>query len=266
MEMTNDGNVAVGNMIALAFAISRLRNVKIVLAESGFASQNVEEALRGHSRTVVAEPFAYIDGEGMDYLMKQSRHGMLSERTVMDGIVSIKDRLGFVPTALKRNRTAYEMQFGKECQNILQQLNKIADYVFIYCDGIAETIKKQILKQADLVVVNVVQAERVLDEYFSCPPYFRYKSLYCIGNYMQEEPYNLKNIQRLYRIEEQHIGMIPYNVEFLSSLRRGKMLYFFEGYPMKARYNRNKGFFKELFKMAEIILRWKGGQGIETED
>lgn len=264
INMENQSSAAM-IMTASALAMSRLKDVSIILMESGFGTHQVEDALVGHAGGMVAEPFAYMDGEGLDYLIKRSRHNMLCEKTVGGGIVYVKNTLGYVPSAMKRNQAMYEMEFGRECENIITQLNKVANYVFIDCSGSSDTIRVKILKQADLVVVNTTQSAEILDEYFSCLPFYCYKSLYCIGNYISEEPFNLKNIQRLYRIGNRQIGMIPYNVEFLSAMHKGKILPFFENRPMRLRYHRNRHFFYELSKMADLILNWEGC-GLEKGD
>ena len=114
------------------------------------------------------------------------------------------------------------------------------------------------MEAADVIIVNVSQSETVLEEYFSMPSRYRSKSLFCIGNYIQEEPCNLKNIQRMYRIEGSEIGVIPYNTEFLSSLKKGKAVSFFSSHPVRARSYRNKDFFRESFRMADLIMQWEG--------
>lgn len=261
--MKDNGEKSAINMIALALAMSRVKDVRIILLESGFGEHCVEDAMISRTENLVADPFAYMEGEGMDYLMKRSRHEMLCEKTVGEGVVYVKENLGFVPGAIRKNRPVYEMSFNRECQNILKQLNKIADYVFVNCSGVPEKVQNKIQEMAGMVIVNVAQSEHTLDEYFSCPPPYHHKSFYCIGNYINEEPYNVKNIQRLYRLEKQQIGIVPYNVEFLSAVQKGKALSFFEGHPIKPRYNRNKDFFNELFKMANTVLYWKEWMGLE---
>lgn len=256
-NMENESREATMNMIASGLAVQIRNQASVLMVQSGFGEHHVEEAIDKKNEVMIKEPFAYMEGEGMDYLMKKSSNNMLSEKTTSDGIVYVKENLGYVPGAVKKNRMMYEMEFSKQCKNILKELNKMADYILVDCTNASEPIKYKIQEEADLIIVNVSQQESVLDEYFSYPSSFRYKTAYCIGSYVGEEPCNLKNIQRLYRIDNKRIGIIPYNVEFQSALRKGKALTFFQNYPLRIRSYKNKDFFYELFKISEMILRWE---------
>lgn len=256
-NMEKEGDEAATNMIASGLALEMKNKNSVLMLQSGFGEHHVEDAIANKTEVMIKEPFAYMEGEGMDYLMKKSSNNLLSEKTSGDGIIYVKEKLGYVPGAVKKNRMIYEMEFSKQCRNILRELDKMADYLMVDCTNASEAIKNKIQEEADLIIVNLSQKESVLDEYFSYPSAFRYKTAYCIGNYVGEEPCNLKNIQRLYRIDNKRIGMIPYNVEFQSFLRKGKALAFFQNYPLRMRKYKNKDFFYELFKISEMIVRWE---------
>lgn len=243
------------NMLAAALALTRLRKKHVILVESGFGSNIVQNAVDKRAEIMVREPFAYAEAEGMDYLLKKSQYCQLNEKNAKEGVVFVTDKLGYVPSAIRKNKLIYEEEFCAECQNVLKMLDQAADFVMIDCANVADSVRRRVEEKAQLIIVNVSQSECVLDEYFSTPELFRGKAMYCIGNYIREEPCNLKNIQRLYRIENQNIGVIPYNTEFLSSLNRGKVLQFFAEYPVKARRLRNREFFHESFRFADQILR-----------
>lgn len=245
------------NMLAAALGITARDDSSVVFAELGFGRQKAVEAIGKKQEFMVKEPFAYMDGEGMDYLMKQSKFNHLSEKNAGAGIVYVKNNLGYVPCANKKNPLLYELEFSRECGNILKQLDKMADYVFVDCNHVSEQVRIQVMNYADLIVVDVSQTERILDEYFSYPPAYHHKSLYCIGNYDEEDPCNMKNIQRLYRITDKKIMVLPYNADFLLSLRKGKALSFFSASGLKSRYSKNREFFQEVFKMADGIQNWE---------
>lgn len=265
-NMDKEGDESAINMIASGLGVQTMKDVSVLMLESGFGKHHVEDAISKKTEIMVKEPFAYMEGEGMDYLMKKSSNHMLSEKNIGDGIVYVKEDLGYIPGAVKKSRMMYEMEFKKECQNILKELDKMADYIFVDCAHAADSVRQKIMEQADLIVVNVSQQEKVLDEYFSYPTALWNKTVYCIGNYIGEEPCNLKNIQRLYRIDNKQIGVIPYNVEFLASMRKGKALSFFQNYHLRARNYRNKEFFGELFKLSNMIIQWEELNNREKEN
>lgn len=256
-DMKQEGEEASVNMIASALGAQVMGNAKVLMLQSGFGAHHIEDAIARKNGIMLKEPFAYMEGEGMDYLMKKSSNHMLSEKTTESGIVYVMENLGYIPGAVKKNRMIYELEFEQECRNILKELDKLADYVFVDCSNTAEFVKCRIQEEADLIVVNVSQEEEALDEYFSYPSSFRYKSIYCIGNYVGEEPCNLKNIQRLYRIDKKRISIIPYNVEFQAAVRRGKAVSFFQNYQLRLRNYKHKDFFYQIFKLVDMIKQWE---------
>lgn len=265
-SMDSGSEVSLNNMIASALALTQSREERIVLLQGEFGNYRIQEAVMGWKEQLVREPYAYMDGVGMDFLIKRSQYDMLDEQNVSEGIIYVRDNLAYVPGVLRKNRAGYEHEFQKECPNILRQLEKVADYVFVDCANVLPEAGRKIQEQADLVIMNLVQSKRVLDDYFMVPAAFpyRYKSMFCIGNYVKEEPCNVKNIQRLYRIEDQYMGIIPYNAEFLSSLKRGKAVHFFENRFVRSKYFGNQEFFHAAFQVADSIMSWEerqyGGQ------
>lgn len=255
-NMVKEGAEASVNMTAIALAIASWRkDIRVIGMESGFGERGMEQAVDSRYESMVAEPFAYMDGEGMDYLLTSSSHGFLDEISAGDGVIYIRKNLGYVRSAVRKNRMVYEKELEQECQRILTTLANLADYVFINCSHSGEQVRRKIQKLADIVVVNVLQSGPVLDEYFSYPSEYQYKAMYCIGGYMGGEPYNLKNIQRLYRMGADDIGVIPYNAEFLSLLKKGRAFSFFENRHRNARYGSNRQFYNKTFQMAELIIR-----------
>lgn len=253
--MEKEGQESITNMIAAALALTQLKKKRVVLVEGSFGQHIVQDAVDKRLETMVREPFAYMEAEGMDYLLKKSQYQQLNESSAKEGMVFVTEKLAYVPSAMRKNRLLFEEEFGAECQNIIKVLDRTTDFVMVDCSHTSECIRRRVEEKAQLIIVNVSQSERVLDEYFSSPELFRGKAMYCIGNYIREEACNLKNIQRLYRIENQNIGVIPYNTEFLSSMNRGKVLQFFAENSKRARHFRNRDFFLESFHMADQILR-----------
>lgn len=260
-NMERDGKESIINMIAMGLTLRTMKKARVLMLDSGFGSHILEEAIAGRQESVIREPFAYMEGEGLDYLMKKSSNRMLSEKTTEDGVIYVKDNLGYIPGAVKKHRIMYEYEFGRECRNILRELDKIADYVLVDCSNIAEYVRWKIQETADLIIVNVAQCAVDLEQYFSYYSSFWKKSAYCIGNYIGEEPYNLKNIQRLYRIEDRRIGIVPYNVEFRASLRKGKAVSFFENYHIRGKSAGNREFFHELERILDMVTEWEEEYG-----
>lgn len=258
-SMNPESEEALNNMLVVALAMIQERDIRLVLVQGEFGNYRLQEALGGCKEQLVREPYAYMDGVGMDYLLKRSRFDMLDERSVTDGVVQACEGLAYVPGAVRKSRPGYEYEWERECRNILQQLEKVADYVFVDCSNVSGEAGRQIQKQADLIVMNLVQSKKVLDEYFMLPaayPY-HYKTIFCIGNYIVEEPYNLKNIQRMYRIDYASLRAIPYNVEFLSAIKRGRAIKFFEHRFVYSRSLENQKFFHAAFRAAESIVDWE---------
>lgn len=229
----------------------------VILTDCTYGNYEIQEAIGCSRQLLLKEKSGYGSLEGMDYLLSCSRYQILNESNIMDGIIYVKKNLGVIPGTMRKEKRKYEKELIREYENILKYLEQTSDYVFVNCTHISYEIKRNIQKLASMVVVNATQNIRDLNDFFSYPPEYISKALFCIGNYLEKDPENLQNIQRVYQLGNRWTGIIPYNKNFITAVEKGKALQFFRDYKLQSRDMNNSYFFRESFHMAEQLQKFK---------
>ena len=94
---------------------------------------------------------------------------------------------------------------------------------FIDCGRRTDEWTRQIMKKADLVVINLPQTVEAFDTFFLQHVRFSAKSVYLVSYYQKGAFYNQQKLQWLYRIPTEQIAVVPFNPEFQLACERGHL-------------------------------------------
>ncbi len=130
---------------------------------------------------------------------------------------------------------------------------------FIDCGNRRDVLREHLLAQADAVVLNVSQEHHNLDAYFQYRHVFHRRTVYLIHQYHQGSIYNKNNFKRLYRIDEESLGIIPHDPFFRYACSRGTVQEFVRGYIHCGILDHPFYFMQELIRSAYLILKAAGG-------
>lgn len=109
------------------------------------------------------------------------------------------------------------------------------------------------MREADLNVFNMPQESRAW-EWLLNQQMVRYENvIYLLSGYQEQNIMNRDFIERIYRVEKQKIGLIPYNNEFIHFTSQGKLTEFLE--RQIQRNEKNRLFMQELQRTATLLLR-----------
>jgi hypothetical protein len=125
-------------------------------------------------------------------------------------------------------------------------------HMFVDCGCRRDEQTKMTLRQADLVVINVKQSNRMLDDFFLEYGTVPKHCFFLISRYFKESAYNRQNIEQIYRISRRRMGVIPYNSEFRYACEQGKQQNFVQrGYINKwTGSQQNRDFFRAVRRAA----------------
>lgn len=115
--------------------------------------------------------------------------------------------------------------------------------------------KRRMLKHADLVVVSLRQESACMERFFQWDFHISGNILFLLGGYAGEREAGRAHLERLYRVEPERIGEIPFNNEFYLALLQGKSSSFIRREYRKSGNGTNELFIRELKKAAVCILR-----------
>ncbi len=129
---------------------------------------------------------------------------------------------------------------------------------FIDCGSGMDDKKRKILKQAEIVVVNLWQDEREIHRFFLEEARFLPQSLILISNYCSQSRLDKKYLERVYRAEPERIMVISENTEFDYASARGRAMNFVSRENRTPGSLRNQRFLEELKVISQSLLRHTG--------
>lgn len=192
----------------------------IINLGSTFLSQN--------SENVVKEPNGYTVDLGLERILTMIERG--EEVSIENFYVLMKDFLGkrlfYIPTGNVRNSDYLEYQLDKGCIRAMRYLEHYSDMVLIDTSAAPLSSSRKILRQSDMVVVNLSQNQQMLSHFFRNYSSIREKAFYLIGNYDGHSGLTKSAIMKKYGIPGNRIGTIPHNVKFSDAVSDGMLIPF----------------------------------------
>lgn len=167
--------------------------------------------------------------------------------------------LGSEATLKEENATTDNIDIKSVYPDIISMANQYYDIILIDLDeNIEEEVKKTIIKQSDIVVVNIGQRLRDIENFSKLkqeePMYQSKKAILLIGRYDKFSKYNAKNISR-YLGEKNKIQTIPYNTLFFEAAEEASVPDLFLRFKKSLDpEDRNAFFIEEVKRATENII------------
>lgn len=170
--------------------------------------------------------------------------------------IVFKDRLEIL-TETDTEKSEYETH-KKVFKDIAKIASRYYDLVFIDIDSnLDEYIKNSLLEISDLIVPNLSQKLRQINDYLKVKEenmIFQDKSIMpIIGIYDKNSKYTIKNVSR-YMKEKEAICAIPYNTLFFEACNEGTVDDFFIKFRKINPKDKNALFIEEVKRAAERII------------
>ncbi len=244
------------NLLATAL-MSYFHYKKSVLMASLCSGINgLEAALdSGRFKSRIEEEAAYFFHEGMDYVLKEARRDNINSQVIRRAVKELMP--GYVFYLSSANGTGWKQiwrEFEEHSRELLDAMEEFAEVVFLDCGLGKGSFIRKILERADVIVVNLVQSQRVMEPFFSSNTDFLDKTVYLMGRYDQLFPCNKNRIVTKYQIPEESIGVVPYNAGFQDAFLHGKCAQFIQRNAFEGTYEKNRLFSRELKKSTDLIL------------
>ncbi len=212
------------NMVAVAIATALLHNRRCLLMQTHFNLNHLETYLIGN-RENSRDVFLDI---GIDGLARSIKLEPLMEKTIENySIPLLNKKLALLPGTTSHNRDLYKNDMGRTLYIILKEAVRYYDYVFVDINSGSDQISEIVIKQSDLIAVNLCQNKSVLDDYFTTWQWKNKNIMYLIGSYDKNSSYNINNLKNLYRpLRKSPVSEIPYSTGFMDAQSNGSVLKF----------------------------------------
>lgn len=92
---------------------------------------------------------------------------------------------------------------------------------FFDCGSGFSARKRHVLWHADLVVVSLRRERRCVEQFFMQDFHISDRLIYLLGGYPQKEAVDRRYLERVYRVDPEYIGEIPFCNGFYDALQKG---------------------------------------------
>ena len=169
----------------------------------------------------------------------------------------VKDKLYCLPGSRRKEQEWWqEDALFVRLKQVMHAVEDCFDLVFFDCGSRKDDFTQSILQEADICVLNMNQESELIGDYYRNPPGFPGKIFFLVGNYFADGLYTRENLQRLYRVEENLLGAVPYNLQLREAARCGRTEKAVR--RCMAGNGRDGEFERELTRTAKLILRMAG--------
>ncbi len=256
------------SIAAIATYMAIEHNYKILVVSTTSREDNFRrcfwEEKKKKKNLGIFGPNANLEIEnGVEGLVRVIRSNKISPDIITNYTkVVFKDRLEILlgsESDLKEENTTENMNIQSVYPDIITMANRYYDIVLIDLDNnIEEEIRKNIMHQSDIVVVNIGQRLRDIEKYSELkqqiPMLQTKKTILMIGRYDKFSKYNAKNITR-YLGEKNKIQTIPYNTLFFEAAEEAGIPDLFLRFKKSIDpEDRNAFFIEEVKRATENIM------------
>ncbi len=246
------------NLMALGAYISSRGNCQVAMLQAEGKKQSIRNFFSGKPTEFVKEKSNYYALEGLDYLLSVGKRRPLDKQLVKRNLETLGEGLFCLTAGNRGLAELYPKETDGVLLQVIEQLEEVMDFTFIDCGRREDEWARELLRDADLVVVNLKQSTESFDRFFLHQVKLSKKCLYVIGNYQKESVYNRRNLERIYRIPENQLAVVPYNPEFQQALERGRLDKYMQGKGDFYVSETRKYFMQELEQILQRLMEETG--------
>lgn len=237
------------NIIAVSVLAALTRGKKVCLTHTHFNNRNLEAALLGKGIN-----HDILENMGVDFLLKSSKAQHIDKNVIENASFTLLKGLYVLPGTTKVNEMLFEEDFIKNKDYIYDALSSNFDIVFTDVTSGENRLSQELIKNADLVVVNLSQNSKLIDNYRRKYENLDERAIYFLGNYHSNSRYNIGNLKRCYNFLRKKTAVIPFDVNYMDYFSDGKVIPFFLKNTLATR-DEDKIFFKQVQESLELILK-----------
>jgi len=172
-------------------------------------------------------------------------------------VVFANNRLEVIPISKTTTYETYEKTL-KIYEDVIEAANMYYDYVFVDLNkGFRYPELTKILDISDLIVVNLTQRIKIIDNYMKLreenPMFKQPNVMLLLGRYDKYSKYSAKNVSR-YMGEKKLISTVPYNTLFFEACGEGDAADYFLKFKTTDVKDRNGFFISEIAKLNDNII------------
>ena len=251
------------SIVASATHMAINHQYKILMLSTAFEDDTLENCFwdmkHGKKNKVkIVEKKINIDS-GLEGLQKLYMSNRLTPEQIPDDtkVVFANNRLEVLPICKTTTYETYEKTL-KIYKDIIESANRYYDFVFVDLNkGFRYPELTKILEISDLIVVNLSQRIKIIDNYMKLREknsiFKQPNVMLLLGRYDKYSKYSAKNVSR-YMHEKKIINTVPYNTLFFEACGEGDVAEYFLKFKTTDIQDRNGFFVNEIGKLNENMI------------
>lgn len=256
----SNGGKAVGvttNLACIAAMNSIDGSGKTLVMENHYSIKNLGSMILPEERMICfKESGKYFQKYGMEHVMKQISAGKKSQKLIRETAVPLLfSNISYLPQSFIVNQEIFNYEFEEVCNELFGLLEEVSDYVLIDTQSVGNLSGAEIIEQADLIVVNLLQDTGMIEDFFKNYGALKERCVFLVGEYERGLHLTIHRICQRYHIERNKIGIIPFNLELQECIRNGKLLQFINRNHFNPSGIENEYFMKHTRKAAAMIRK-----------
>lgn len=250
-------DVGVTTNTACLAAMHAIHGGKSLMVENHYGLHNIGSIIMPQERVDhLREEGHYHYKYGIEHILKELYAGSNDKDLLYQAAIPIVyENLLYLPQSYIVNREVFNYEFDLVREKLFQYLEEISDDLFIDTETNRNHSSVHILSETDLVVVNLIQDEKALGDFFENYSSICDKALFIISKYQKENPWNMRKISYQYQIPPSRLGVIPYNMELEDAMKQGRLLQFLNRNMEGTLTKENQYFMRHLQKTVAMLER-----------
>lgn len=244
-----------GNLSCLSIVSAMYQPSEMVLFENHVNMNNLGSTfLNQNSYNRLQEKHSYFVENGLGRILSYCDMGnLVNAGMVYRSCLSVfNQRVFYLPTG-GTNQDLMEYRLKRHAGEVMALLEQVYPIVCIDISSSSLDSSRKILKEADLVVVNLCQNNQQLSHFFRNFSEIQKKAFYVIGNYDSKSEITKSEIVKRFGLPGYMVGTIPYNRRFADALTKGKVIPFLLRYYDCGKENANYEFMSAVKETACLL-------------
>ena len=211
-------------LLATAICMAEAHDRKVLITETHFALNNLEEPLLGKSTVDARELHA---GKGIDTLKRYAASSGIDADTVRKVSFDVSDKIMFMPGTMQ---TEYELHDSASARNVIQHSlfetgRVMSDYNVIIDTnaGDNDAMSAAALDIADNIVVCLRQNKALIAKTLENEKLIELSQskgmFFCFAEYDDDSKLNLDNVPKIFKpLKGGALGGVPYNTGYADAI------------------------------------------------
>lgn len=217
-----------GNLSCMSILSAIYQPSEMVLFENHSNINNLGSTfLNQNSYDKLQEKNSYFVENGLGRILSYCDVGdVVNSGMIYRTCLSVFDQRVFYLPAGGMNRELMEYRLNRHILDVMNLLERFCGTVCVDISSSSLESSRKILKEADMIVVNLCQNHQLLSHFFRNFSEIRKKAFYVIGNYDSESVIKKSDIVQRFGLPGNMVGTIPYNRRFADALTKGTVVSF----------------------------------------